>query len=104
MHDSDRAAQIQASPELRRRLEAIMRTVWWNDDAADPRAPIPLDDLAWACASNPTIAAAVEAREQLDGGNNAVPLGIYDVSDNDLKYIVVTVAWPRLQRAPLAGP
>lgn len=56
MSESNLAAAIHASPNMSRRIEAIVRNAWWNDTTNnDPRAAIPLDQLLWAVASKDTI-------------------------------------------------
>lgn len=60
---------------LRNRIEALVRDHLWNDTTTDPTAPIPLDSLAWAVATNPTIRNAVTVAI-VDGEINAAIDGI----------------------------
>lgn len=46
---------------LKGRIEALVRSHRWNDPTEDPTAAIPLNDLAWAVSTSPTILATVTA-------------------------------------------
>ena len=53
---------IQNDPNVRNRILAIVRNAWWNDaTVVDPRAPVPLDDIAWAVATTKAVRDSVTA-------------------------------------------
>jgi hypothetical protein len=78
---------------LCQRIEAIVRDHRWTGED-DPTAPVPVDQLAWAAASNPTIREGVANRLEKDAPNVAEACA--DIPDADLTYVVLTVAMPRL--------
>lgn len=77
---------------LRHRIEALVRSHWWNDSAAIPNAVIPVDDLAWAAASNVSIRNTVSGA---GGVGDLVSDAVKAIPDGDLEYVVLN-ALPRL--------
>lgn len=78
---------------LRRRIEAVVRNHWWVDSStANPTATVPVDALAWAVATNPTVQNTVKAA---GGVGDTIADATEAIPDGDLVYIVTT-ALPRL--------
>lgn len=89
--------EVQQNSILRQRIEGIVRNDWWNDDApVRPDRVVPVSDLAWAVASNSTIMGSIETYMTNTGEGARVDDAIMEVTDNDLSYVVLTVALPRL--------
>lgn len=84
-HPSQIMYATSANGGLKNRIEALVRSHWWNDPAVDPAAPVPLGDLAWAVAANPTILAAVTAAI-VDGNIGAA---VDQIAEGDLEFVVL---------------
>lgn len=88
---------VQQSAVLRQRIEGIVRNDWWNESAPTrPDRVVPVGDIAWAVASNSTIMGTIDTYMTNTGEGARVDDAINEVSDNDLGYVVLSVALPRL--------
>lgn len=97
--------EIQRNVGLRARVEAIVQSDRWNNQQDQIGVFIPMDDLMWAVASNPSIQTTVNdalaAAEPEDQAN--VDRAVVQIPDSDLEYVVLTVAMPVLT-APQEPP
>lgn len=75
---------ININSGLRNRIEATVRSKWWNDPTADPTQSIPLAPLAWAAATNPTILAFVTGK--IVDGDIGTAVGL--IVEGDLEFVV----------------
>jgi hypothetical protein len=91
---------LQGSTVLRQRIESLVREAWWNasgDYAKSPAGTIPVNDIAWCVAANPTVSAAVKTWMEDEENTGRIDEAVEAcVTDSDLEYIVLTVALPRL--------
>jgi hypothetical protein len=95
-------SEIHGNLRLQSRVEAIVEADRWNHAQDQIGKPIPMDDVMWAVASNPSILATVqatlEAADPEDRGN--VERAVAVIPDSDLEYVVLTVAMPVLTAPP----
>lgn len=91
---------IAQQATLRWRVEALVRERLWNVEENSVYASIPMEQLIWAIATNPsvqsTVTAAMEAHAEGSPEAGSYVLGVADIPDSDLEYILFTVALPRL--------
>lgn len=91
-------SDLQGNVHLRSRVEAIVEADRWNHHQDQIGDEIPMDDLMWAVASNPsiqtTVRDALEAAPEEDQAN--VDRAAAVIPDSDLEYVVLTVAMPIL--------
>ena len=92
------AAGIAGSDYMKARISAIVKAAWWKDVVDDGAAAVPLEELAWAVASNDAIRTTVAGAGEL----NTVENGVRLVTDQDLEYVILSVALPRLTAADAA--
>lgn len=76
---------IQLNAGLRNRVEALVRSKWWNDPEANPIRSVPVGPIAWATATNPTILASV-TDAIVDGD---IATAVDAIKESDLEYVVV---------------
>jgi hypothetical protein len=94
-------SEIQGHMNIRRRAIAVVQNARWDDEKEDVTAPIEIDALMWAVATNNTVMGkvkdALDAAPEGDEANidRAIMAG---VEDGDLTYIITTVAMPRLEK------
>jgi hypothetical protein len=90
---------IHGNLYLQGRVEALIQADRWNHHPENVGDPIPMDDIMWAIASNPsihtTVQAALDAAPPEDQAN--VDRAVAVIPDSDLEYVVLTVALPVLQ-------
>lgn len=95
---------IWANPHVRARAEAILREHFWNNEEMEVQQYIPLDDVMWCVAANPTIQQFV--RKTMDDApeqhRNSIERAVMQIVDSDLRYVVISQAWPRLNQPPAA--
>lgn len=94
METSSLRYEVQRYSPLRQRIEGIVRNSWWNAESVRPERPIPVEDLAWAVASNATILGSITT--YMNGDDTKFGEAVDSVSDNDLEYVVLSVGLPRL--------
>lgn len=97
VNESTLGAQIQASPQLRQRIEAIVRNSWWNDNTSNPTSAVPIEDLAWAVAANAGIRTTIG--QSLDANNKDWIVATDSVSDQAL-WAVIQASLARIKALP----
>lgn len=89
--DTQLRAFITIDPRLRERISAAVYNARWNDPSSTAeqlQAPVPIDDLARAVASNATIFAKVKAALPDNSANPSEAIRI-GVVDSDLEYVLL---------------
>jgi len=95
-------SEIQSHYNIRNRAIAVVQNARWDDETANVVAPIEIDAIMWAVATNNTVMNKVKAAldSAPEGDENNIDRAIMSgVEDNDLTFIITTVALPRLERA-----
>lgn len=89
---------IQAHPQVRSRVEAILREHFWQAESADVRQGFNLDEVMWGVAANPTLQQFVKDQMAAapEGDELNVSRAVAMIEDEPLKYTVLSQAWPRL--------
>lgn len=93
METSSLTWAIAHDANVLQRVEAIVREHRWAG-RENPTAPVPVDQLAWAVATNATIRDGVEGR--LDDEAPSVSQACAGIPDTELTDAVLNVALPRL--------
>lgn len=91
---------IQAHAALRQRVTAAVMRNRWATPHTDVQAPIPLDDIMWAVATDESILAQVkDALNAAEGDDqNNVDRALWaSIDDETLTRVVIDIALPRLQ-------
>lgn len=89
---------IWSNPQIQARTEAILREYFWQTDEEEVRQPIPLSDVMWCVAANPTIQSFVrDAMAANEANPNDTTRAIIQIPDEHLAYVVLNEAWTRLR-------